>query len=101
MGTEVQMLSKRDRLTHIDVMPVHDGISPPFNVIYFESEDGSYLVAYLPLEWREMMQEAIRKAYPPEPLCAVCHSIHIAGTACETHDSYVHITDPYLESPVS
>lgn len=99
MRTEIQMLSNKDRLTHVRIMLVRNSASTPFDVIYFESESGC-LSAYLPLEWHNMMLEAIRKAYP-SPICPACYSIHIPGTACETHESYTHTTDPRLESPVS
>ena len=99
MRTDIQMLGDADRLTNIRVMQVERGPGgDPFDVLYFEAESGT-LATFLPLGWHELMQEAIRRAYPPEPICPVCYSIHIAGTACETHESYTH--DPRLESPVS
>ena len=101
MRTDVQMLSDADILTHTGIMQVRDNKASPFDVIYFESEDGSCLNAYLPLGWHNMMLEAIRKAYPPEPICAVCHSIHIPGTACDIHGDFIYSGGSRLESPVS
>ena len=93
---EIQLIHESDTLSEILITHVPAG--------GFESvrlfTPKTTMILFLPVGWHEMMLKAIREAYPSS-LCPVCYSIHIAGTACETHDSYVHITDPHLESPVS
>ena len=96
MYHSAQLIHKEDTLEGIEVLKVASG---PFDVVTFATPRTEVSV-YLPVGWHEMMLEAIRKAYP-SPICPTCYSIHIPGTACETHESYTHTTDPRLESPVS